>query len=239
MPFTLACPSCEAKLKATEALVGKTIKCPRCFKPVLVREPSPTAVATMPRLELPPARPEDLEERPASEEEPPEAAEELDELPEAADDDIEEAEFDEAIAADDDRPRRARPRKRRSDAPTADDRQMAMFIYLSGLLLGFVVGPVSFAAPLVIWLMKRDQSKFIDHHGKEVLNFTITLAIVGLAIGFVGAPLAILTFGLGLLIVIPLAMALGIYHLVMTIIGAVKANNGEWYEFPISIRLIK
>ena len=139
----------------------------------------------------------------------PEATEELDELPEADDDDIEEAELEEAVDDDDyDRRRKAKKKKRRSLAPTADDRQMAMFIYLSGLLLGFFVGPVAFAAPLVIWLMKRDESKFIDHHGKEVLNFTITLAIVGLVIGFVGAPLVLLTFGLGILIVGPLVIAL-------------------------------
>ena len=242
MPFTLACPGCQSKLKATEALVGKTIKCPRCSKPVLIQEPSPTAVATMPRMELPPARVDEPEEHAEfQDDEPVEQTEELDELPQA--DDVEEAELDEAVAADDDyddgRSRRIRKGRKRSSGVTPEDRQMAMFIYLSGLLLGFVVGPLAFIGPLVLWLMKRDESKFVDHHGKEVLNFTITMAIAGLALGFVGAPVVLLTFGIGLLIVLPLAMGLGIYNLVLTIMGAVKANNGEWYEFPISIRLIK
>ena len=52
-------------------------------------------------------------------------------------------------------------------------------------------------------------------------------------------PVVFLTFGIGILIVAPLLMAVGVYALVMEILGAVKANNGEYYEFPISIRLIK
>jgi len=249
MPFTLSCPGCEAKLKATEALVGKTIKCPRCTKPVLIRQPAPTAVATMPRLELPPARiaPAPAEHTDYEEDvETAEPADELDDLPEADDDeDVEEAELDEAVVADDDDYAdvssriRKNKKKRRPGAPTKDEKMMAMFIYLSALLLGFFVGPLAFVGPLVLWLTKRDESKFIDHHGKEVLNFMITMAIVGLGFGVVAVPVIFFTFGIGMLIVMPLAMALGIYQLVMTILGAVKANNGEYYEFPISIRLIK
>lgn len=239
MPFTLSCPGCDAKLKATEALVGKTIKCPRCTKPVLIRQPAPTAVATMPRLELPPARiaPAPADHTDYEEDvEPAEPADELDELPEA-DDEIEEAELDEAVAADDDdyadvSSRIRKNKKRPSGAPTKDEKMMAMFIYLLGIFTGFV-------GPLVLWLVKRDESKFIDHHGKEVINFKITMVIVSLGLGVVAVPVIFFTFGIGMLIVLPLVMALGIYGLVMEIIGAVKANNGEYYEFPISIRLIK
>ena len=126
MPFTLACPGCQSKLKATEALVGKTIKCPRCSKPVLIQEPSPDAVATMPRMELPPARIEEPKEHTEfHDDEPIEQTEELDELPEA--DDIEEAEIDEAVADDDEyddgSSRRIRKgKKRRSGEPTQDEK---------------------------------------------------------------------------------------------------------------------
>ncbi len=250
MPFTLSCPGCDAKLKANEALVGKTIKCPRCTKPVLIRQPAPTALATMPRMELPPARiapppaPTDYEEE--DDVEPAEPAEELDELPEVDDDeDVEEAELDERVAADDDdyadvsRRIRKNKKKRRGGAPTKDEKMMAMFIYLSALLLGFFIGPLAFAGPLILWLVKRDESKFIDHHGKEMVNFMITMAIVSLCFSVVAVPVVFLTFGIGTLIMAPLLMAIGGYALVMEILGAVKANNGEYYEFPISIRLIK
>ena len=188
MPFTLSCPGCEAKLKATEALVGKTIKCPRCTKPALIRGPAPTSVAAMPRLELPPARvaPAPAEHTDYEDVEPAEPAEELDELPEADDeDDIEEAELDERVKADDDdyadvAGRIRKNKKSRPGVPTKDEKTTAMFIYLSALLLGFFIGPLAFAGPLILWLVKRDESKFIDHHGKEMVNFTITMAVVGL-----------------------------------------------------------
>ena len=243
MPFTLSCPSCGAKLKATEAFVGKTVKCPRCSKPVLVQEPKPAAVATMPRMELPPSEVEAPVERPGFEDddvpEPTRAVvqhteeEIVDELPEVDDEDeVEEAEFDEATPADDDDYDRPRRKKRRASCVTQEDKQTAMFIYLLGIFTGFI-------GPLILWMMKRDQSKFIDHHGKEMINFSITVAIVAFAVGLVGGPLVVITFGLGALIVVPLMMALHIYALVMLIINAMKANKGEWCEFPITMRLIK
>jgi len=234
MPFTLACPSCDAKLKATEAFIGKTVKCPRCSKPVPVREPKPAAVATMPRMELPPAEPEVLNGRPVLDDDDQRAvvkrSEFVDELPEV-DDEVEEAEFDDAVQADDDEDY-DRPRSKRPRGVTQEDKQTAMFIYLLGIFTGFI-------GPLILWMMKKDQSRFIDHHGKEALNFSITVAITAFAVGLVGAPIVILTFGLGGLIIGPLMMALHIYALVMLIMNAMKANKGEWCEFPITIRMIR
>src|SRR5438270_171319 len=117
MPFTIACPSCDAKLKSTEALVGKTVKCPRCSKPVLVQAPKPTAVAAAPRLELPrstaledeAADAEFVDDEPA----PPRSGREeiIDELPEVddGDDEVVEAELD---RPDDDDYDRDRPRRK-------------------------------------------------------------------------------------------------------------------------------
>ena len=237
MPFTIACPNCDAKLKATDALVGKTIKCPRCSKPVLIQQPRPSAVASAPRLELPPSTP--VEEEPARaefvDEEPPPPRtgpdEIVDELPEVDEEEIVDAEFDEAAPADDDydRPRR---KPRRSGGVTPEERQSAMFIYLLSIFTHFI-------GPLILWMMKRDESKFIDHHGKEVLNFSITMGLAALILSAVGVPLVFLTCGLGAFIYGPLIVALGVYATVMTIIGAMRANNGEWYEFPLSFRMIK
>ncbi len=239
MPFTFTCPNCDAKLKATEALVGKTIKCPRCSRPVRVEQPAPAS--TMPRLEIPPAEEERPELEDVGVEGPTRAARragEADELPEMEEEieegeEIEEAEIDEAMPADDyddyDRPRR---RPRRPGRVTADDRQTAMFIYLLGIFTGFV-------GPLILWMMKRDESKFINHHGKEVLNFCLTLLIPLLTLVMVGCPLVFLTWGLAGFIVVPLFLAVNVYALVMMIIGAMKANQGQWWEFPLSIRMIQ
>jgi uncharacterized Tic20 family protein len=50
--------------------------------------------------------------------------------------------------------------------------------------------------------------------------------------------LAVLTLGLGLLLIIPLALAFAAFWLVMTIIGAMKAGNGEDYRYPLTIRMV-
>jgi uncharacterized Tic20 family protein len=61
-------------------------------------------------------------------------------------------------------------RKRKRREPTNDDKQMAMFCHL-GNLLGMIV------LPLILWLTQKDKSSFIDEHGKEALNFGITMMI--------------------------------------------------------------
>ena len=83
---------------------------------------------------------------------------------------------------------------------------------------------VGIVAPLVLWLIKRDTSPYLDAVGKEVINFQINLGIA-VAIGLV-------------LCVFP-GIAVSIAGLVMVIIGAVKTHQGEFYRFPWIIRLIK
>mgnify|MGYP000491644760 CR=1 FL=1 len=97
-------------------------------------------------------------------------------------------------------------------------------------LAGFVVpfcGQI--IGPLVLWLIKRAESPYLDAVGKEVVNFNISVTIYG-AIGFL---LCLVFIGVLLL---PL---LGIAWLVLTIIGAIKASEGKIYRYPLTIRLIK
>ena len=97
---------------------------------------------------------------------------------------------------------------------------MAMLCHLGGALLGFLV-------PLIIWLIKKDQSKFVDDQGKEALNFHITL-LIGHVIGGV---LICFTFGL-------INFAVWVLGIVFGIIGAMAANRGERYRYPFAIRMI-
>lgn len=117
-----------------------------------------------------------------------------------------------------------------SNMPTQDERNMAMFCHL-GAFAGFII-PIPFAGiivPLIIWQIKKDQSAYIDMHGKESVNFQITMAIAFL-ISFV------LVF---VLIGIPLLIGLAIFDLIIVIIAAIKANEGTEYRYPFSLRLIK
>jgi uncharacterized Tic20 family protein len=91
--------------------------------------------------------------------------------------------------------------------------------------LGIVTG---FLGPLVIYLINGEKDPFVRHHAAEALNFQITL-LIGYVVAFV---LSLILIGLLLL---PILFVLGI---VFPILAAVAANKGEWYRYPVSIRLV-
>ena len=109
---------------------------------------------------------------------------------------------------------------------TSDAKNWAVICHLAGLLgvpvplIGHVIGP------LVVWLLKRDDHPFIDHQGREAVNFQISIVIYGIL-------LAITCIG------IPLAIALWPIDVVLVIIAAVKSSSGEPFRYPLTIRLIK
>lgn len=103
--------------------------------------------------------------------------------------------------------------------PTGDEKIMAMLAHLLTL-----IAPI--LAPLIIFLIKKDESAFVAHHAKESLNFQITVAIVLflLIITFVG---------------IFLTWIVGILALVWVIVAAIRASEGKLYRYPFSFRIIK
>jgi len=112
-----------------------------------------------------------------------------------------------------------------------DARMWAMFCHLAGVggLLPIVPVLGSLIAPLVIWQIKKDDFKFVDEQGKEALNFQISILIYALAA-------AILCFACAGFVLLP---AVYILDLVFLLIAAIKANNGEHYRYPLTIRFIK
>jgi hypothetical protein len=107
-------------------------------------------------------------------------------------------------------------------SPSKDDANMGMLLYILALVTGFI-------GPLILWLVKKDSSRFVDDQGKEVLNWCITMAI-----GYVAC--FILMF---VLIGIFLMPVLILAHLILTILGAVKASQGVAYRYPFALRLLK
>ena len=111
---------------------------------------------------------------------------------------------------------------------TTEQKQTGMFLHLSQLL-NFVIPFGGIVAPILIWQFKKDEIPALDAHGKMVTNWIISAAIYGV----VSAVLCIVLIGfLGLL-------ALFIMGIVFPIIGAIKANNGEFYEYPLTIKFLK
>jgi uncharacterized protein len=112
--------------------------------------------------------------------------------------------------------------------PTQDERTWAMVAHLAAL--GFFIVPFgNILGPLVVWLAKRDQSAFVAAHAKEALNFNITFLIGALVCG------VLLVFSIGIL----LGAVMFVFWLVLTIIAALKANEGAPYRYPFALRFVK
>lgn len=112
--------------------------------------------------------------------------------------------------------------------PTQDEKTWGMLGHLTAFS-GFIVPLGSVIGPLVVWLIKRDQSEFVADQGKEALNFNISVVLAGCVCG-------VLVF---VFIGILLGVALFIYWLAMTIIAGIKASEGVRYRYPFTLRLIK
>ena len=112
--------------------------------------------------------------------------------------------------------------------PSKDERTWAMLSHFSVLCM-FIFPFGNILAPLIIWLIKKEEMSFVEDQAKEVLNFQISMTIYLLISG-------ILCF---ILIGIPFVIGLVIFNVIITIIAGIKANDGKSYRYPINLRLIK
>jgi uncharacterized protein len=103
-----------------------------------------------------------------------------------------------------------------------DDKTMGMLSHLLAIFIGFL-------GPLIIYLVKGKESEFISDQSKEALNFQITVFIALVACGV----LSLVLIGFFLIPVVLLG------NLILTIMAAIKANDGVKYRYPFAIRLIK
>jgi uncharacterized protein len=103
--------------------------------------------------------------------------------------------------------------------PTSDEKTMAILAHILSLFFWLI-------PPLVIYLVKKDESKFVAYHAKEALNFQITMTLIGIA-------LFITIIGIILLWV------LGIIILILVIVATIKASENKLYRYPLTLRLIK
>ncbi|MEV6281134.1 DUF4870 domain-containing protein [Kribbella sp. NPDC051770] len=94
---------------------------------------------------------------------------------------------------------------------------------------------MGFLCPLVIWLIFRYRSEVVRRHAVESLNFQLSLLIYGVVAGI----LILITFGLGVLIVLPI-VAIGAVAAVVVIIRAtMAASDGRDYRYPLCLRMVK
>src|SRR5699024_11114602 len=114
--------------------------------------------------------------------------------------------------------------------PSQDDRMMGMLIYLISFFTAII-------GPLIIWLIKKDDSEFVNFHGKEYFNFFISYTVYI----FVVSLLMIIFIRLFIIIFLDLVLfpLLAVMYFIFTIIYLYKAYKVEHYRIPLIFRIIK
>lgn len=106
----------------------------------------------------------------------------------------------------------------------SDEKLWSTLIHIGGIFFSFIPA-------LVGYLVLKDRGPFVRAHTQTALNFQISIVIYSIGLTII----SILTIGIGALLFIPFGIAV----LVFMIIAAVKANNGEYYKYPLTIEFIK
>jgi uncharacterized protein len=105
--------------------------------------------------------------------------------------------------------------------PSNDERLLAAAIYVLSFFTAFI-------GPLVIWLLKKNDSDFIDYHGREYLNFLISYSVYSI----ISTLLMIVVIGLFTIWIV------GILAVVFSIVAAIKAYEGKEYRIPFVFRIL-
>jgi len=114
-------------------------------------------------------------------------------------------------------------------AVSREEKNMAMLAHLLAFSTFIGIPFANILGPLVLWLIKKEESAFIDYHGKESLNFQISCFIYLIICGILSL----------VLVGIILLLALGIFWFVYVLIGAIKASNGEYFKYPLTIPFLQ
>ena len=121
---------------------------------------------------------------------------------------------------------------------TQNEKNYSAITHLSGFA-GWFFPFGNIIAPLVLWSAKKNESAYIDAHGKAAVNFQLSVTFYCILLTILFVPIAIFTLGLGIIaIVIGIIPAL-ILIFILIISASIKANNGEYYNYPFSIEFIK
>lgn len=149
---------------------------------------------------------------------------------------------------------------------TNSNKTTAAITHLSALTQYFIPFG-NFIFPIIIWSSKKEQSEFIDYHGKQVLNFQLSIFIYSLILGIIAIPVLLFTIfngvslealindndfilsqldlgnligeiTFGILLLIAFFL-LKVFEFFLLIIAAINASNGERYQYPITINFIK
>lgn len=115
----------------------------------------------------------------------------------------------------------------------SEARQWAMGAHLSALASMFIGIPL--IGPLLIYLIKKDDHPFVADQAREAVNFNLSFLLYEVVTGFVVVLLTIVIIGIFL---IPIPIAIAVAWAVLAVVAGIKANQGEAYRYPMTIRFI-
>jgi uncharacterized protein len=111
--------------------------------------------------------------------------------------------------------------------PPDQERLWGMLAHLLSFVAAYIA--LGFVAPLVVLLVFGQRSAYVRAHAVESLNFNLSWLLYAVVAGI------LLIIGIGLLILI----ALGIAYVVLVVIASIRANNGEFFRYPLTIRFVR
>ncbi|WP_329001668.1 DUF4870 domain-containing protein [Kribbella sp. NBC_00709] len=115
----------------------------------------------------------------------------------------------------------------------SEERTWAMVAHVGVFIAAWLA--MGFLCPLIIWLLFRGRSEFVRRNALESLNFQISLLIYT-AIAVV---LVLITFGLGVLIIVPLIVIGAVAAVVVIVRATIAASSGQEYRYPLTIRVVR
>jgi uncharacterized Tic20 family protein len=149
---------------------------------------------------------------------------------------------------------------------TTNEKNLAAFTHLS-TLSQYCIPFGNYILPILIWSSKKDQSEFIDHHGKQALNFQLSMFLYTLTLGLIALPIILTTIfsniplnaiindddfiinnfsvenisGIIIVAIVAIFMFIGlkVAEFFLIIYASLKASNGEKYRYPLTIPFIK
>lgn len=141
---------------------------------------------------------------------------------------------------------------------TKNENNNAFLIHISAFA-GYFFPLGGIIAPLIFWQVKKDESEFLDTHGKEAVNFNLSFMLYTFILGLTFIPFIIGSIlrnvnnmdhmhndffwdfpnMFGFIGGISILGLLGVFRFVLIILAAIKANNGEDYKYPLTIKFIK
>lgn len=121
---------------------------------------------------------------------------------------------------------------------TQNDKNYSSITHLSSFA-GWIFPFGNVIAPLILWLAKKNESTYIDTHGKAAVNFQLSIMLYCFLLALLIIPITIFTLGIGLIALLISIIPILVLIIVLIISASIKANNGEYYQYPFTIEFIK